>query len=200
MFISAPAFQGLRASLPAASRLSLFSTNSRDKARYFPTWRSRSPPRSLFDGKLSNRFFGKVNLPATARMVAEIIGREEREVLSLSEGLSNSGSRQNSSRNYSRHVQERQIFRPGDLGRLKRGEFVGCTTDKGQPYFYRRFKKLSYRSLYKVGDFTSFEDKEQQAEVEDIPLYLEDHLKKIKLEAEAIVRGYPNVFGEWEEE
>ncbi len=143
---------------------------------------------------LSNRFFGKVNLPSTARMVAEIIGREEREMISFSEGLSDSGSRQNSSRNYSRHVQERQIFRPEDLGRLKRGEFVGCTTDAGQPYFYGKFQKLSYRCFYKIGSFTAFEDKEKATGVEDIPLYLEDHLKKIKLEAEAIVRSYPNVF------
>ena len=48
---------------------------------------------------LSNRFFGRVNLLATARMVAEIIGREEREVVSLSEGLSDTGKVQNSSRN-----------------------------------------------------------------------------------------------------
>jgi hypothetical protein len=151
---------------------------------------------------LSNRFFGKVNLPSTARMIAEIIGREEREVLSLSEGLSSSAGKQNISRNYSRHVQERQIFRPEDLGRLKRGEFVGSTTDAGQPYFYGRFKKLGYRNFYKVGPFTAFEEKGQQVANEDIPLYLEDHLKKIKLEAEAIVRSYPNVFaasGEGEE-
>lgn len=143
---------------------------------------------------LSNRFFGRLNLPSTARMVAEIIGREEREVVSLSEGLSNSGSRQHSSRNFSRHVQERQIFRPEDLGRLKRGEFVGSTTDAGQPYFYGRFKKLGYRRFYKVGNFTAFEDKEKGAAVEDIPVLLEDHLRKIKLEAEAIVKSYPNVF------
>ena len=143
---------------------------------------------------LSNRFFGKVNLPATARMVAEIIGREEREVVSFSEGTSNSGRGQNSSRNYSRHVQEKQIFRPEDLGRLKRGEFVGGTTDAGQPYFYGRFKKLGYRSFYKMADFIVFEDKGHPLGGEDLPLYLEDHLKKIKLEAEAIVKSYPNVF------
>ena len=143
---------------------------------------------------LSNRFFGRVNLPATARMVAEIVGREEREVVSLSEGLSDSGRGQNSSRNYSKHVQEKQIFRPEDLGRLKRGEFTGTTTDAGQPYFYGRFKRLRYRSFYKVGPFTHFEDQEREAPTEDIAVFPEDHLKKIKLEAEAIIKCYPNVF------
>lgn len=143
---------------------------------------------------LSNRFFGRVNLPATARMVAEIIGREDREVVSLSEGLSNSESRQSSSRNFSRHVQERQVFRPEDLGRLKRGEFVGSTTDAGQPYFYGRFKKLEYRRFYGLKEFTRFEEGEEEVAAEAIPGYLEEHLKKIKLEAEAIVKSYPNVF------
>ncbi|WP_224995090.1 type IV secretory system conjugative DNA transfer family protein [Cesiribacter sp. SM1] len=148
---------------------------------------------------MSNQFFGRVNLPETARMISDMIGKEERELISLSEGVSGSASRSNVNRNYSLSVQERVIVKPEEIRNLRRGEFLGNTTDEGQTYFWGRFKHNPFKVFYKVEDFIAFIDSDTGQGVSDLNRFLEEHLQHIKIEVEAIINSYPNIYHKVEE-
>ncbi len=40
---------------------------------------------------------------------------------------------------------------------LKKGEFLGRTTDEAQPFFWGRFKKNEYRDFYQMEPFVKLE-------------------------------------------
>ena len=142
---------------------------------------------------MNNIFFGRINHPDTARMVSAMIGQEDREMISKNEGRSL--KTQNPSLNHGFTLQEKATIRQEEVQTLKRGEFVGRTTDEKQNYFWARFKRHQFRRLYPIQPFVHFVHKADGDPVEDTHVILTHHLEKIKKEVETIVTGYPNIYG-----
>ncbi|GAA4394151.1 TraM recognition domain-containing protein [Hymenobacter koreensis] len=85
---------------------------------------------------LNNQFFGKVNSLETAKFISELVGREEKKIVSTSVGTSQvSSSRRNNSTNLSTSYQERSLVRVQDAIGLHQGEFVGQTVETERTFF-----------------------------------------------------------------
>ena len=85
---------------------------------------------------LNNQFFGKVNSLETAKFISELVGREDKEMTSVSTGTSQGGTgSRNSSSNQSTSYQERSLVRVQDTIGLQQGEFIGQTVETGSTFF-----------------------------------------------------------------
>lgn len=85
---------------------------------------------------LGNQLFGKVNSLETAKHISEMVGREDRQMTSESQGQTAGGSGStNSSSNKSTSYQERFVVRPQDTITLKLGEFIGQTVGTESTFF-----------------------------------------------------------------
>ena len=142
---------------------------------------------------MSNIYFGRINHPDTARMVSNFLGKEDREIISKNEGVNMKTNSPSMGHGFA--VQEKPTIRPEEVHTLKRGEFVGRTTDEKQPYFWAQFRRHQFRRLYPIAPFVQFVRKADGNPVDDVNIILDRHFAKIKQEVETIVTNYPNVYG-----
>ncbi|MEQ9440346.1 MAG: type IV secretory system conjugative DNA transfer family protein [Cyclobacteriaceae bacterium] len=142
---------------------------------------------------MNNIFFGRINHPDTARMVSAMIGKEDREIISKNEGKNYKSGGQNIGHGFS--IQDRPIIRQEEVQTLKKGEFVGRTTDESQPYFWVRFKRHRFKRLHPIEPFVQFVHKSDGNPIEDTNLILQEHFNTVKKEVETIVTNYPNIYG-----
>jgi hypothetical protein len=86
---------------------------------------------------LNNQFFGKVNSAETAKLISDMVGKEDREMVSISSGKSMGGNKGAGGRNISQSVsiQERQVVRTQDAYNLRQGEFIGQVVEAKKPFF-----------------------------------------------------------------
>ena len=84
---------------------------------------------------LNNQFFGKVNSLETAKFISELVGREDKEMVSTSTGTSQGRGARNNSTNQSTSYQERSLVRVQDSIGLQQGEFIGQTVETGSTFF-----------------------------------------------------------------
>jgi hypothetical protein len=84
---------------------------------------------------LNNQFFGKVNSLETAKFISELVGREDKEMVSTSTGTSQGSGARNNSTNQSTSYQERSLVRVQDTIGLQQGEFIGQTVETGSTFF-----------------------------------------------------------------
>ncbi len=85
---------------------------------------------------LNNQFFGKVNSLETAKFISELVGREDKEMVSVSTGQSQGGTgTRNRSTNQSSSYQERNLVRVQDTIGLQQGEFIGQTVETASTFF-----------------------------------------------------------------
>jgi hypothetical protein len=85
---------------------------------------------------LNNQFFGKVNSLDTAKFISELVGREDKEMHSISTGKSQGGTGSGSnSSNLSTSYQERSLVRVQDAISLQQGEFIGQTVETHKTFF-----------------------------------------------------------------
>ncbi|GAA4366143.1 hypothetical protein GCM10023185_37070 [Hymenobacter saemangeumensis] len=85
---------------------------------------------------LNNQFFGKVNSLETAKFISELVGREDKQMVSTSTGTSQGGTgTRNNSTNQSTSYQERSLVRVQDTIGLQQGEFIGQTVETGSTFF-----------------------------------------------------------------
>ena len=105
---------------------------------------------------LNNQFIGKVNSASTAKLVSDMIGREDVEMVSVNIGQS-MGSTGSSSKGQSVSVQERQVFRTQDAYTLSQGEFVGqvVETDPNN-FFLAKMEREVEPGSYPIAKFTFF--------------------------------------------
>jgi hypothetical protein len=144
---------------------------------------------------MNNMYFGRTNLPQTAKIVSETIGKEEREIISKNEGISyHKYDQGNLSHGFS--VQERAIVKPEEVQTLKKGEFVGRSTDEAQNYFFAKFKRHRFRTLYTLEPFVEFLHQKDNMPVKDRDIVIKQNLDTIKLEVKSIVNSYKNVYAD----
>lgn len=85
---------------------------------------------------LNNQFYGKTNSLETAKFISELVGREDREMISTSSGTNQGGSgHRDRSTNTSTSLQERHLVRVQDTVGLRQGEFIGQTVETAQTFF-----------------------------------------------------------------
>ncbi|MDF9801331.1 pyrimidine operon attenuation protein/uracil phosphoribosyltransferase [Catalinimonas alkaloidigena] len=144
---------------------------------------------------MNNMYFGRTNLPQTAKIVSETIGKEEREIISKNEGTSyHKYDQGNLSHGFS--VQERAIVKPEEVQTLKKGEFVGRSTDEAQNYFFAKFKRHRFRTLYTLEPFVEFLHQKDNKQVKDRDIVINQNLDTIKSEVKSIVNSYKNVYAD----
>ena len=140
---------------------------------------------------MNNIFYGRVNIPETARLISETIGKEEREHISKSEGRRiDDEVNYNMNQNYS--IMEKYIVRPENIMNLKKGEFLGRTTDEGQQYFWSKIRKKDYRQFYRIEPFVDFQS--NNSEIKDFEYILKENSKKIRKEVEGVIIQYNNIY------
>ncbi|WP_426491501.1 TraM recognition domain-containing protein [Hymenobacter sp. 102] len=108
---------------------------------------------------LNNQFFGKVNSLETAKFVSELVGKEDREMVSASLGRSQSGGSRGagSSINQSVSWQERNLVRLQDTITLETGEFIGQTVETEQPFFQGKVERQAAPGTYPLHPLATFE-------------------------------------------
>ncbi|WP_170934878.1 type IV secretory system conjugative DNA transfer family protein [Hymenobacter gelipurpurascens] len=108
---------------------------------------------------LNNQFFGKVNSLETAKFVSELVGKEDREMVSASRGRSQSGGSRGAGSNASQSVswQERSLVRLQDTITLETGEFIGQTVETEQPFFQGKVERQAAPGSYPLHPLATFE-------------------------------------------
>ena len=136
---------------------------------------------------LSNQFYGKVSSVQTARMVSEMIGKEEQLITNHSQGSSrgSKGSR-NLSYNTSTSAQERLLIKPQEVMQLRPGEFIGQTVESSRPYFRAQTQEMKVSSAYGITAFSNFGGAERQI--------MQANFGRVRKEVMATVRRYPNIY------
>jgi hypothetical protein len=107
---------------------------------------------------LNNQFFGKVNSLETAKFVSDMVGREDREMVSVSSGKNMGGKGgQGSSENNSVSIQERNLVRPQDVITLEQGQFFGQTVETDIPFFKASIVRKEQPGKYPIQKMTSYD-------------------------------------------
>jgi hypothetical protein len=116
---------------------------------------------------LNNWLFGKVNNVETARLISDMVGKEDREMVSVSVGRSSSGgmSGGGSSSNQSVSFQERSVLRVQDLVGLEQGEFAGQTVETETNFFQGKILRTEGPGKYPLQPMTTFSFGTAQAEI-----------------------------------
>ena len=104
---------------------------------------------------LNNQFFGKINSAETARLVSDMVGKEDVEVVSVNTGQS-MGSTGSSSKGQSVSIQEKQVVRVQDAYTLRQGEFIGQTVETPQSFFMALMEREVEPGDYPIQPFTHF--------------------------------------------
>ena len=143
---------------------------------------------------MNNMYFGRTNLPQTAKIISETIGKEEREIIGKNVSM-DYHQQDHGSLGHNFGIQDRPIIKPEEVQTLKRGEFVGRTTDEDQAYFYAQLKRNRFRKKYAIEPFVQFMHKSDGSSIEDRDLIIDRNLLQIKEEVKTIINGYCNVYG-----
>ena len=132
---------------------------------------------------LSNQFYGKVSSVQTAKVVSEMIGKEEQLITNRSQGSSrgSKGSR-NLSHNTSTSQQERALIKPQEVMQLQPGEFVGQTVEASIPYFRAQTKEIKVRQQYGITPFIS------SARSISMQAALQANFRQVRKEVKAVVQ------------
>lgn len=104
---------------------------------------------------LNNQFFGKINSAETAKLISDMVGKEDREMVSISSGQS-MGGQGGSNKGQSVSIQERQVFRQQDAYTLRQGEFVGQTVETPNSFFMALMEREVEPGEYPIEVFTHF--------------------------------------------
>ncbi|MBO3272281.1 TraM recognition domain-containing protein [Hymenobacter defluvii] len=117
---------------------------------------------------LNNQLIGKVNSMTTAEYVSKMMGKQDKEMVSVSAGKSQGGatkgSHTNRSLSHSVSFQERSIIQPTDMISLEQGEFVGQTVETDQPFFRATFLRKEYPGKHPIQPFVQFSLAMERAE------------------------------------
>jgi len=109
---------------------------------------------------LNNQLIGKVNSMPTAEYVSKMIGKQDKEMVSVSAGKSQGGATKgnhtNRSLSQSVSFQERSIIQPTDMISLEQGEFVGQTVETNQPFFRATFLRKEHPGKHPIRPFVQF--------------------------------------------
>lgn len=108
---------------------------------------------------LNNQFFGKVNSLETAKFVSELVGKEDREMVSASLGRSQGSGSRGAGRSTGQSVswQERSLVRLQDTITLETGEFIGQTVETEQPFFQGKVERRAAAGHYPLHPLATFE-------------------------------------------
>jgi hypothetical protein len=130
---------------------------------------------------LNNQLFGKVNNLETARLMSDMVGKEEVETVSVSASKSMGGGKSGGGRNLSQSVsvQERYVIRPQDMITQELGEFIGQTVETNQPFFQALIDRDVEPGKFPIEPISRFED----AEGVVTPRIIE-HLKRARQKTE----------------
>ncbi len=128
---------------------------------------------------LNNQFFGRTGMAASARMVSELFGKEEKEMESRSSSRSLSGERLSLQESVSHTKQEKQLIRPQDVSSLREGEFIGSTVEGKQAFFRGRVKLR--RGQYAGRPIQPFA----------FNIGVQENFERVRREAAEIVTSYP---------
>ncbi|MFB9865680.1 TraM recognition domain-containing protein [Rufibacter immobilis] len=144
---------------------------------------------------LNNWFIGKVNNMETAELISKLVGREEKESVSMSAGSSTAAQgHRNRSHNQSVSLQERNLVRIQDAIMLGQGEFIGQTVETDSPFFQGFISREDApRERMGLGPFAHFTDHHQIAEGPDIQsAVVQANFRKVRDEVRDTVELYPN--------
>ena len=142
---------------------------------------------------LGNQFFGKSNSLETAKHISEVVGREDKEMTSVSMGQSQGGTgSSNSSSNQSTSYQERFVIRPQDSITLKLGEFIGQTVGSDSTFFKATIKRDTTRERFPLHPMVSFggADADEQAMLQQKAIT--DNFMRVRTEVKSTLSLYPN--------
>lgn len=108
---------------------------------------------------LNNQFFGKVNSAETAQLISNMVGKEDREMVSISSGKSMGGSKGAGGSNISQSVsiQERQVIRTQDAYNLQQGEFIGQVVEAKKPFFQAKIQRQVLDGDYPIQPIAHFD-------------------------------------------
>lgn len=111
---------------------------------------------------LNNQFFGKINSAETAKLVSDMVGKEDVEMVSVSSGKSMGGGKVGGGRNVSQSVsvQERQVVRVQDAYTLRQGEFIGQTVETPMSFFQAQMHREVEPGDFPIQPISIFEDAE----------------------------------------
>ncbi|MCR5890338.1 TraM recognition domain-containing protein [Hymenobacter sp. J193] len=111
---------------------------------------------------LNNQFFGKINSAETAKLVSDMVGKEDVEMVSVSAGKSMGGGKVGGGRNVSQSVsvQERQVVRVQDAYTLQQGEFIGQTVETPMSFFQAQIQREIEPGDFPIQPISVFEDAE----------------------------------------
>lgn len=111
---------------------------------------------------LNNQFFGKINSAETAKLVSDMVGKEDVEMVSVSAGKSMGGGKVSGGRNVSQSVsvQERQVVRVQDAYTLRQGEFIGQTVETPLSFFQAQIVREVEPGDFPIQPLARFEDAE----------------------------------------
>ena len=137
---------------------------------------------------LSNQFYGKVSSVQTAKVVSEMIGKEEQLITNRSQGSSRgSKGNRNLSHNTSTSQQERLLIKPQEVMQLQPGEFVGQTVEASLPYFRAQVRQTTAGCLYQITPFAEIKSLHYQR-------LITANFQRIRRETVTTVRQYPNIY------
>ncbi|ALJ01760.1 hypothetical protein DC20_21575 (plasmid) [Rufibacter tibetensis] len=145
---------------------------------------------------LNNWFIGKVNNMETAELISRVVGREEKEMVSLSEGSSTAGQgRRNRNRGQSVSFQERNLVRIQDAIALGQGEFIGQTVETDTPFFQGFISREDApRERTPLEPFSHFTDRNEMAQGAEIQsTIVQANFRKVRDEVSETVELYPNL-------
>ncbi|MGB3779023.1 MAG: type IV secretory system conjugative DNA transfer family protein, partial [Tunicatimonas sp.] len=138
---------------------------------------------------LSNQFYGKVSSVQTAKVVSEMIGKEEQMMTNYSQGSSRgSKGNRNLSHNTSTSQQERALIKPQEVMQLQPGEFVGQTVESNLPYFRAQVRETKVRQQYGISSFASL------AGSVSMQAAMQENFRQVRKDVKAVVQRYPNLY------
>jgi hypothetical protein len=143
---------------------------------------------------LSNHFYGKVNSLETAKFISELIGREDKEIVSTSTGSSTGGtSSRNRSTNESTSIQERLVIRPQDTVTLQQGEFIGQTVGTENPFFQGTIMRPQLtKERFPLHPMVTFGDGSEEA----IHAVVQENFLRVRQEVRETINLHVNTLGE----
>ena len=138
---------------------------------------------------LSNQFYGKVSSVQTAKIVSEMIGKEEQVITNHSQGSSRgSKGNRNLSHNVSTSQQERLLVKPQEVMQLQPGEFIGQTVESTIPYFRAQTRQTKTPQTNAITTFSSFGSTATMNSI------VQANFQRVRKEVATTLQRYPNLY------
>ena len=138
---------------------------------------------------LSNQFYSKISSVQTAKVVSEIIGKEEQLITNHSRGNSRgSKGQRNLSYNASTSSQERLLIKPQEVMQLQPGEFIGQTVESSLPYFRAQTRETKASQTHEITTFSSF------GGTTDKDTIVQANFQQVRREVGTTIQRYPNIY------